>query len=300
MPAIRGADAIMLQLDFDLLRTFVAIADAGSLTRAAAEVGRTQSAISMQLKRIEEIVDGAVLVRTARGVELTSRGDRLLSHARRLVRAHDEALVDVTGRGLTGSVRIGCPEDYCTEFLPVVLRAIAAQHPRVALEVVCAPTPLLEKMLDARRVDVALISLAAEGNLERVIRWEDLVWIASQDFYRPSDGPLQIALSVPETLDHQAARRALDCANVSYRVAYESVSKDGLLAIVRAGIAVAVLTRGAVPADLRILPDAEMLPPLPHVGIAVVSCSGAVDSLLVENVKDLMTRTLRTMSPLSS
>jgi DNA-binding transcriptional LysR family regulator len=77
MPAIRGADAIMLQLDFDLLRTFVAIADAGSLTRAAAEVGRTQSALSMQLKRIEEIVDGAVLVRTARGVELTSRGDRL-------------------------------------------------------------------------------------------------------------------------------------------------------------------------------------------------------------------------------
>jgi len=287
----------MLQLDFDLLRTFVAIADAGSLTRAAAEVGRTQSAISMQLKRIEEIVDGAVLVRTARGVELTSRGDRLLSHARRLVRAHDEALVDVTGRGLTGSIRLGCPEDYCTEFLPAVLRAIAAQHPRVALEVVCAPTPLLEKMLDARRLDVALVSLAAEGNLERVIRWEDLVWIASQDFYAPSDGPLQIALSVPETLDHQSARRALDCANVSYRVAYESVSKDGLLAIVRAGIAVAVLTRGAVPADLRILPEGERLPPLPHVGIAVVSCSGTVDSLLVESVKDLMIRTLRTMPP---
>lgn len=289
----------MMQLDFDLLRTFVAIADAGSLTRAAAEVGRTQSAISMQLKRIEEIVDGAVLMRTARGVELTSRGDRLLSHARRLVRAHDEALVDVTGRGLVGSVRLGCPEDYCTEFLPAVLRAIATQHPRVALEVVCAPTPLLEKMLDARRVDVALVSLVPEGNLERVIRREDLVWIASQDFCPPADGPLQVALSAPETLDHQAARRALECANLSYRVAHESVSKDGLLAIVRAGIAVAVLTRGAVPADLRIMPVGEMLPPLPRVGIAVVSCSGTVESLLVESVKDLMSRTLRTMPPLS-
>lgn len=290
----------MSQLDFDLLRTFVAIADAGSLTRAAAEVGRTQSAISMQLKRIEEVVDGAVLMRTARGVELTSRGDRLLSHARRLLRAYDEALVDVTGRGLVGSVRLGCPEDYCTEFLPAVLHAIATQHPRVALEVVCAPTPLLEKMLDARRVDVALVSLAPEGNLERVIRWEDLVWIASQDFYPPSDGPLQIALSVPETLDHQAARHVLDSANTSYRVAYESVSKDGLLAIVRAGIAVAVLTKGAVPADLRIMPVGEMFPPLPRVGIAVVSFTGMVDSLLVESVKDLMTRTLRTMPPLPS
>lgn len=285
----------MSQLDFDLLRTFVAIADAGSLTRAAAEVGRTQSAISMQLKRIEEVVDGAVLVRTARGVELTSRGDRLLSHARRLLRAYDEALVDVTGRGLVGSIRLGCPEDYCTEFLPAVLHAIALQHPRVALEVVCAPTPLLEKMLDARRVDVALVSLAPEGNLERVIRWEDLVWIASQDFYPPSDSPLQIALSVPETLDHQAARRVLESANTHYRVAYESVSKDGLLAIVRAGIAVAVLTRGAVPADLRIMPVGEIFPPLPRVGIAVVSSSGTADSLLVERVKDLMIRTLRTM-----
>ncbi|MGF6723982.1 DNA-binding transcriptional LysR family regulator [Paraburkholderia sp. GAS41] len=290
----------MLQLDFDLLRTFVAIADTGSLTRAAAEVGRTQSAISMQLKRIEEIVDGTVLVRTARGVELTSRGNRLLAHARRLVRAHDEALLDVTDRGLTGSVRLGCPEDYCTGFLPVVLRAIAAQHPRVALEVVCAPTPLLEKMLDARRVDVALVSLAPEGNVEQVIRWEDLVWIASQDFYPPSEGPLQIALSVPETLDHQAARRALEAANVSYRVAYESVSKDGLLAIVRAGIAVAVVTRGAVPADLRIMPVGEPLPPLPRVGIAVASYSGAVDSLVVDSVKALMIRTLKTMSPVLS
>lgn len=126
------------------------------------------------------------------------------------------------------------------------------------------------------------------------------MWIASRDFYPPSDGPLQIALSVPETLDHQAARRALECANVSYRVAYESVSKDGLLAIVRAGIAVAVLTRGAVPADLRIMPVGEMLPPLPHVGIAVVSYSGTVDSLLVESVKELMTRTLKTISPPSS
>ena len=100
--------------------------------------------------------------------------------------------------------------------------------------------------------------------------------------------------------DHQAARRALDSDNVSYRVAYESVSKDGLLAIVRAGIAVAVLTRSAVPADLRIMPVGEMLPPLPHVGIAVVSYSGMVESLLAESVKDVMTRTLRTMSPLLS
>jgi len=287
----------MAQLDFDLLRTFVAIAEAGSLTRAAMDVGRTQSAISMQLKRIEEIVDGAVLVRTARGVELTARGARLLAHARRLVRAHDEALVDVTGRGLTGTVRLGCPEDYCTEFLPAVLRAIAAQHPRVVLDVVCAPTPLLEKMLNARRVDVALISLAMEGNSERVIRLEELVWIGSQDFDPPTDGLLKIALSAPETLDHQAARRALECANISYRVAYESVSKDGLLAIVRAGIAVAVLTRGAVPDDLRIMPVGELLPPLPKVGIAIASYPDAKDSLLVESMVQLMKDTLRNIPP---
>jgi DNA-binding transcriptional LysR family regulator len=279
-------------LDLDLLKTFLAIADTGSITRAANDVGRTQSAISMQVRRIEEVVEGPVLLRTPRGVELTARGQRLLAHARRLVKAHDEALVDVTGRGLTGAIRIGCPEDYCTAFLPALLRAIAREHPRVSLNVACAPTPMLRRMLDEKRIDLALVSLAADDDSEAAVRREPLAWVAAHDFAPFDDEPLQVALSDPQTLDHRAARLALDSVGRPYRVAYESVSKDGLLAIVRAGIAIAVLTRGAVPPDLRVLEPGAALPALPSVGIAVASAGGDGDSLLVADVKKLMSETL--------
>ena len=283
----------MNALDLDLLKTFLAIADAGSLTRAASDIGRTQSAVSMQVRRIEEIVDGQVLLRTPRGVELTARGQRLLAHARKLVKAHDEALRDVSGRELTGAIRIGCPEDYCTGYLPAVLRAIALRHPRVSLAVACAPTPMLRRMLADKRIDLALVSLAADDDGgDAVIRREALVWVAAHDFVAAADAPLQVALSDPQTLDHRAARLALETARRPYRVACESVSKDGLLAIVRAGIAIAVLTRGAVPPDLRELAPDDALPALPTVGIAVVSAGGGEDSLLAGEVKALVTQTL--------
>ena len=283
----------MNHLDVDLLKTFIAIADTGSLTRAAAEVGRTQSAISMQVRRIEEIVQGPVLVRTSRGVELTSRGQRLLAHARRLVRAHDEALTDVAGRGLTGSIRLGCPEDYCITFLPAILRSLAAEHPRVTLEVVCAPTPPLQRLLEARKIDLALVSLADGDHRHETVRDEPLVWVASTDFVPPVEAPLQLALSSAETLDHQAARSALEHAGIPYRVTYASASKDGLLAIVRAAVAIAVLTRGAVPADLRVLGAAERMPALPAVGIAVACAPGAEHSLLIESVRNVVMTALR-------
>ena len=288
----------MPQFDLDLLKTFVAIADAGSLTRAASDVHRTQSAISMQLRRLEEIAEGAVLLRTPRGVQLTARGQRLLAHARRLLKAHEEAVLDVTGRGMTGAIRIGCPEDYCTAFLPPLLRAVATAHPRVTIGVVCAPTPMLRREIAARRIDLALVSLAADDarDAEPVLRLEPLVWVGAPDVAPPpadDEQALQVALSAPETLDHRAARRALDGAGRRYRVAYESSSKDGLLAIVRAGIAIAVLTRGAVPSDLRVLGAAEGLPALPTVGIAVASADDGADSLLAGQVKALMARTLQ-------
>lgn len=282
----------MTHLDVDLLRTFSIIADTGSLTRAASEVGRTQSALSMQVRRIEEIVEGPVLVRTARGVELTGRGQRLLVHARRLVRAHDEAMSDITGRGLSGSIRLGCPEDYCIAFLPAILRTIATEHPRVTLDVFCASTPSLQKKLDARQLDLALVSLPLGDSRYPAVRHEQLVWVASTDFVFPADGTIRLALSGPETLDHRSARAALDAQRIAHQVAYASASKDGLLAIVRAGIAIAVLTRSAVPAELRILDGDGGLPTLPTIGISIATAPESGHSPLVESIRTVVARAL--------
>lgn len=254
-------------LDIDLLRTFVAIADTRTLGRAAAQIGRTQAAVSMQVKKLEVMLNQPLLNRTGRGVVLTLHGERLLGHARTLLRHHDAAVADISGAGLTGTLRFGCPDDYAAAFLPHILRSFAGRHPQVFVEVVCAPTPRLLEQLGKHALDLALISTTDSNTA--VLRREPLVWVGNRHDHAAAHEPLQLALSDPDTLDHRAACERLDAARRPYRVAYASGSMSGLLAVVRSGQAIAVLTQAAVPADLQVLATDERLPPLPTVGLAV-------------------------------
>lgn len=258
-------------LEIDLLRSFVAIAQAGSLSRAAQRIARTQSALSQQMKRLEAIVDQPLLQRTGRGVVLTSPGERLLGHAQRILRAHDEAMADMSGRGLTGTIRFGCPDDYAAAFLPHLLREFAVVHPHAQVEVICEPTPRLVEQLARHALDLALISLPDGVEESSVIRREPLVWIGNPGLdgvLADSHEPLPLALSDPDTLDHIAACEALSKAGRSYRIAYASSNLAGLTALARSGQAFAVMTQTAVPADLRIV-TGDTLPALPYVGITV-------------------------------
>jgi DNA-binding transcriptional LysR family regulator len=256
-------------LDIDLLRTFAAIAETHTLGRAATKIGRTQAAVSMQVKKLEAMLNQPLLNRTGRGVVLTLHGERLLGHARTILRHHDAAVADISGEGLSGTLRFGCPDDYAAAFLPQVLRSFAGRHPQVFVEVFCAPTPRLAERLKKHALDLALVSTAAAENTGPVIRREPLVWVGNQHDNAATREPLQLALSDPDTLDHRAACEGLDAAKRRYRIAYASGSISGLLAVVRSGQAIAVLTQSAVPADLQILPTGNLLPRLPAVGLTV-------------------------------
>jgi len=260
-------------LDIDLLRTFVAIAEARTLGRAAAKIGRTQAAVSMQVKKLEAMLNQPLLNRTGRGVALTLHGERLLGHARTILRHHDAAMADISGAGLRGTLRFGCPDDYASAFLPHILRSFAGQHPQVLVDVLCAPTPRLLEQLAKHALDLALISIADgdnhSGSVAAVLRHEPLVWVGSRLDGAATRDPIQLALSDPDTLDHRAAIERLDDARRPYRVAYASGSMSGLLAVVRSGRAIAVLTQAAVPDDLQILPADDRLPRLPAVGLSV-------------------------------
>ena len=256
-------------LDIDLLRTFVAIAEMHTLGRAAGKIGRTQAAVSMQVKKLEAMLDQPLLNRTGRGVQLTVHGERLLGHARTILRHHDEAMADISGAGLSGTLRFGCPDDYAAAFLPHILRSFAGRHPQVFVEVFCAPTPRLEERLRKHALDLALISTTEADGAAFVIRREPLVWVGNQHDDVVLREPLQLALSDPDTQDYRAACESLDKARRPYRIAYASGSISGLLAVVRSGQAVAVLTQAAVPSDLRILAPGTMLPGLPAVGLTV-------------------------------
>jgi len=256
-------------MDIDLLRSFVAIAETGVLGLAAARVGRSQSALSMQMQKLEAIVEQPLLYRTGRGVTLTAAGKRLLVRAVELLRKHDEALAELRGKQLSGLLRFSCPDDYAVVFLPYLLQRFASLYPAVQLEVSCAPTPRLRELLARHAVDLALVSVTGDPEGVDVIRHEPLVWVAQRGGAAASMDPLPLALGAPDALDHLLPKQALDAAGRAYRLAYASSSLSGLIGMARSGQAVIVLTRTAVPDDLEILTPDQGLPELPSVGVTL-------------------------------
>ncbi|MFK3779600.1 LysR family transcriptional regulator [Agrobacterium sp. NPDC089420] len=254
-------------LDLTLLKNFVIIARAGSISVAAMQIGRTQSALSTQMQRLEEQVGHALLQRTGAGVRVTAAGEKLLTHANALLSRHDEILADMNGAMLQGTVSLGCPEDYSIAFLPELLRGFCATHPKVDLRMVCAPTIELRPLLQRRQIDLALVS-RSEPDHQEVLRKENFVWVADRP--KPdllAKDVLPLALSAPATLDHRAACDAMENASRRYRIAFASNSLSGLIAIARSGHAISVLTKTAVPPDLHVVTGG--MPPLPTIGIAL-------------------------------
>lgn len=256
-------------LDIELLRSFVTVVETGSISRASARIGRSQAAVSMQMRRLEEVIGKPLLNRTGRGVTTTLQGARLLAHARGILRLHDDALAELSGRALSGGLRFGCPDDYASAFLPPLLSSFAQLHPQVAIDVVCASTPRLIDQFNRNDLDLALTSVPLDASAH-ILRQENLVWVGSQG--RVEDirfNPLRLALGDPDTLDHDAALSALANAGLDYQIAYSSASLSGLLAVVRSGQAIAVLTKAAVPPDLWIIPSNSGLPSLRTIGLTI-------------------------------
>ncbi|MDO6585838.1 LysR family transcriptional regulator [Salipiger sp. 1_MG-2023] len=278
----------MATLDIALLKSFVAVARAGSIRAAADRVGRTQSALSLQMKKLEDIAGAPLLHRTGSGVTLTVAGERLIGGAERILAAHDETLALMRPRGLRGALSFGCPEDYLTAFFPALLRRYGQDHPDVEIEIVCAPTVELRPMLARRRIDLALISVPGATTGVDILRHEPLVWIGAPALLEAQ--PLPLALAGPETVDHRMARAVLDAAGRAYRVTHASNGLAGLLAIARSGLAISVVTGAAVPADLCVLSDG--LPPLPRIGMTL-TCASPRPTPVVRAFGDFVAAALR-------
>lgn len=262
----------MADFDIPLLRSFVAVSRSGSISRAAGQVGRTQSAISMQMKRLEAVVGQPITRRSAGGVALTAAGERLLVHAERILGTHDAAVAHLSGAGLRGAISFGCPEDYLAAYFPDLLKRFSVLHAGIDIEIVCAPTVELRHLLQRRRIDLAVVSVPADTAGADILRREPFVWVASHPapaLLRIS--PLPLALSAVGTLDHAAAIGAVESAGIAHRIAFASNSLAGLIAVTRSGEAVSVVTRCAVPLDLHVLEDA--LPALPSVGVSLAYAS---------------------------
>lgn len=258
-----------IQLDPDLLRTFVAIVDAGGFTQAAKRIHRTQSAVSMQVRRLEETLDRTLFQRDGRGVQLAPDGEALLSYARRLLKLHDEAVAALTRPDLSGLVRIGTPDDYVDRFLPDILARFARAFPRVQVEVNCEPSVHLRRMLVEEQLDLALITCTPGAETGEVLRREPVVWAAAERHLTYEEEPLPLALFQPGCFFRDWAIAGLNSLGKPYRIAYTSASISGILAAVTAGLAVTVLCRSVLPVGVRPLSEVEGLPPLPMASITL-------------------------------
>jgi DNA-binding transcriptional LysR family regulator len=261
----------LVNLDLDLLRAFAAVAEAGSFTRAGVRLGRTQSAISLQIKRLEEQVDAELFSRDPRKVALTGLGEALLAQARRILRLNDEIIGEMFEHSLEGEVRFGAPEDFATTHLPGILGDYARAYPHVSLSVTCDLTLKLMDLMAQGELDLALIKREPVGADVGVRVWrETLVWVGAGEDVLHERAPVPLAVAPTPCVYRKRAIAALDGVGRPWRVAYTSPSLAGQHAALRAGLGVTVLPTEMTPEDLMRFGAAEGFPPLADAEIALI------------------------------
>ncbi len=262
-------------LDLDLLRCFVTIAETGSFTRAGERLGRTQSTMSLQVKRLEVQIGRAVFTRTPRSLSLTPEGERLLGPARQLLRLNDAAIAELFEPDMTGRVRIGVPEDFATAHLPTVLSGFAKAHPLVELEVTCDLTLNLLDRFHQGAFDLVLVKREPSAQLEGVRVWrEPLVWVARDQLAVAGQSTVPLVVSPEPCVYRKRAIDALEAVGRKWRVTYTSTSLAGSQSAVNEGLGITVLPREMVPPFLTPIVDDPDLPPLYDTEIALIELPG--------------------------
>jgi DNA-binding transcriptional LysR family regulator len=256
----------------DLLRAFVTVVECGGFSRAAARLLRGQSAVSLQIKRLEEALGVRLLERSPRRLLLTSEGELILDYARRILSLNDELAERVREPELSGVVRLGAPEDFATSHLPNVLARFARSHPRVALEVTCELTLDVLRRFRAGDLDLALVKREPAGVTGGIRVWrEPLVWIAADREVVDRDSTLPLVVSPNPCVYRKRMTDALERVGRSWRISYTCGSLSGTHAAVRAGLGLTILPKEMVPADLTILSDESLnLPDLDDTEMALI------------------------------
>lgn len=255
-----------MSMDPDLLKAFVAVADHRSFTRAAAALNRTQSAVSMQVKRLEERLQAELFHRTKANVDLSAAGEGLLGYARRILSLNEEAMGRVREHKVEGRVRLGVMDDYGTLLVPPLLAGFVANYPLIHIEMETGLTSTMTDRL-GEAYDL-VIAMHPQGSGEgELLRCEQAVWAASPEHRVEELNPLPVALYPSGCLFRSWAMQALDAAKRPWRLAFVSHSLAAVEAIAVQGLAVTVVKAGTFPPRLRRLSDGDGMPPLPRAEI---------------------------------
>jgi DNA-binding transcriptional LysR family regulator len=260
-------------LDLDLLKTLVAIAETGSFSGAAQSVFRTPSAISMQVKKMEEILGRPIFVRDSRSVTLTPDGAFLLEHARRMLAMNRDAVARFVQPDVQGVVRLGAPDDVAERFLPAMLRKFADSHPGVTVNVVVDGTDMMIAALEAGKLDATLVTCEAgfrdAGGAEILYR-EQLVWAARKGGIAACQEPLPVSVWEESCVWRQAGLKGLDAQGRAWRIAFQSAHISGQRAAILADLAVAPIPKSSLGGDIVEAPAKFGLPVLPKYALGLL------------------------------
>ncbi len=267
----------MITIPTELLRALVAVADAGGVTRAAEGLGRTQPAVSLQIKRLEEMVGQVLFERANRAFGLTPAGETLTGYARRILLLHDEAVARVMRPEPAGAVRVGLPNDFAVTLLPGILGGFAAEFPDVSLEVGCTLSHSLLDALAGGDRDIIVAMTGGESHPAAARMWsERLVWCGIEGAGANGGGPIPL-IAYPEGCTYRKRMiDALERSGRAWRVVYSSPSLAGLTAAVHAGLGVTALSERTAPVEL--ICKAGGLPRLADVSVGIYVGEGLSDA----------------------
>lgn len=256
-------------LDTVNLKSFIAIAECGTFSGAAEIVGRTQSALSLQIKKLEESLGCRLFDRKGKLVKLTPEGEKFIGYARNIIQLQWEAYSSLKEPDVEGEISIGTPEDFATHYLPSVLASFRKHHPRVQLNVKCDLTLNLINGFRKNEFDIILVKRDPQSIKGGTRFWrEPLVWAAS-DNYKP-ESPLSLVLSPQPCIYRARALSALDKAKKKWYISYTSPSLAGTIAAVKAGLGISVLPLNMLPAGVHAVRTEIKLPELADAEIALL------------------------------
>ena len=279
-----------LPLDSDLLTTFLAVAETGNVTHAGHAVGRTQSAVSVQIRKLEDALGVRLFDRQARGVVLTENGQDLVPAARR-------ALGEINRIGrmfkerLTGRIRVGIPDDYGVSVLERVLARFSARHPGVEVSVRCGFSVGFPEAVQRGTLDLAVHTASPGEETGTLLMTERTVWAAAREWRADPEIPPPLALFDRQCWWRDAAIDALNRAGMRYRIAYSSESVAGVKAAIAAGLAVGVLNAGTLGDGLRALTPEDGFPSLPDSALRLICADGldpAIGQAMEAAIKDAL------------
>ena len=261
-------------LDIALLRAFLAVVEAGGVTRAAAALGVSQAAASQQIKRLEQALDCRLFERVGRRLVLAPAGERLLAQARRLLALNDEVWSSMRTPSFEGEVRLGVPYDIIGSFVPPILRRFAKAQPRVRVSLVCEDSKVVREQLKSGGVDLALTTETECGRHGETLRTDRLVWVGVPGGDAHLKDPLPVSLGAPTCVFRPIAVEALGKARRDWRAVCEVSRMEPVYAAIEAGLAVAPLLRSSVPERFEILGREARLPLLPEFRINLYAPPG--------------------------